>query len=158
MTKPSVPSAPTAAELTRRAIEAVATQGIGFRVSPALPAAWPPHAELEWLAYRVEPLPTGIVSFDVKGPAHRVIVRLPGGVSEVSTVADGKPLGADRRTGAGGPPAEQALIDVVAGTRSAESARAELSSYVAWAAHEGAIGEDVRRRHAAFFAWLSAAP
>jgi hypothetical protein len=108
------------------------------------------------LAYQVEPLPTGVESFTVKGPAHRVTVRLPSGTPDVSAISDGKPLGDDRRTGAGSPPAEQALVDVVSGARSAESARAELSSYVGWAAHEGAIGDDVRRRHAAFFAWLGA--
>jgi hypothetical protein len=50
-----------------------------------------------------------------------------------------------------------ALVDVIAGARSAESARAELSSYGTWATAEGAVGDDVRRRHAAFFAWLGAA-
>ena len=157
-TRASMPSAPSASELSRRAIDAVAARGIGFRLSPLLPAAWPPHAELECLAYQVEPLPTGVESFTVKGPAHRVTVRLPSGTAEVSPVSDGKPLGTDRETGACGQPAEQALVDVVAGTRSAESARAELSSYVAWAARQGAIGDDVRRRYAAFFAWLAAMP
>lgn len=158
MTKPSAPAFPSAPELARRVVAALSARGLGFRLSPVLPVDWPPQrAELEWLAYDVEPLPTGIVSYALKGPVYRVTVGLPGSAPEVSAVTNGKPLGVDSRIGVSAAPAEQALVDVIAGARSAESARAELSSYGAWASAEGAVGEDVRRRHAAFFAWLGAA-
>ena len=152
---------PSAAELGERAQTALPRNEIGLRLSPLLPAAWPPaSAAVEWLAYRSEPLPTGVIAYKWSGPVSKVTLALSGGEPHAETISDGAALGREGEESASMPdlgPAQQALLDVVLGRRAPDSARAELAAYARWAATHPAMGADLRRRKPEFFRWLDAA-
>jgi hypothetical protein len=147
--------------LTERASAALPNGGLGFRLTPALPAAWPPpaagSAALEWFAYAARALPTGVIAYEVSGPAHHVTLTLPSGGPLAEVMAEGTAKGREESPGAavtGLAQAQQALVDVLTGTRKAEAAKTDLKAYLAWAQSSPVIGADVRKRKAAFFAWL----
>jgi hypothetical protein len=50
--------------------------------------------------------------------------------------------------------AEQALIEVVAGCRSADEARAELAGYLEWLQLHPAMGGDLEQRGEKLLSWL----
>jgi hypothetical protein len=153
--------APSAAELSSRARDALSRDGFSAQLSPMFPAVWPPagdSAVLEWFAYESQPLPSGVIAYQVKGPVSKVSVRLGGTGFRVEPID--RPTAADSyspRPGADRPDmtaAEQALIEVLQGHRTPESARASLSAYSKWADATPVIGADMRQRKAAFFRWL----
>jgi len=153
--------APSAAELSSQAREAFSRDAFAAQLSPMFPAVWPPagdSAVLEWFAYESQPLPSGIIAYQVKGPVSKVSVSLGGTGFRVEPID--RPTATDSyspRPGAGRPDmaaAEQALIEVLQGHRTPESARASLSAYSKWADATPVIGADMRKRKAAFFRWL----
>jgi hypothetical protein len=153
---------PSVADLSRRVRAALPQAGVGLRLSPALPAAWPPRgSELEWFTYQRTPLPTGVVAYEVNGPIHKVSLLLPEGEVRVEVLQDGKDLGReDDRPLASHldlSSAEHALVEVVLGRRAPDDARADLAAYAKWTAASPVVGADLRRRKAAFFRWLDAA-
>lgn len=154
-------SVPLAAALSRRAAASLPHAGLGLRLSPPLPAAWPPQSpQLEWFAYRSTALPTGVIAYQLDGPVHKVSLRLPDGEPRAAAVADGKELGRETDNGSAAPDlgaAEQALVEVVLGRRAPDSARADLAAYSGWASASSQIGADLRRRKPEFFRWLDAA-
>jgi hypothetical protein len=154
-------SVPSAADLSRRAAAALPEGGLGLRLSPPLPAAWPPGLpQLEWFAYRSTALPTGVIAYKVEGPVHKVSLTLPEGQPRAAAVSDGKELGREAGSGTAVPElgsAEQALVEVVLGRRAPDSARADLAPYSQWATASSLVGADLRRRKPEFFGWLDAA-
>ena len=154
--------APSAAELSSKARDALSRDGFAAQLSPMFPADWPPSkdsAALEWFAYESQPLPTGVVAYQVKGPVSKVSLSLGGtGCPHVEQIAVATATGSySPRPGAGKPDlaaAEQALIEALQGHRTPESARASLSAYSKWADATPVIGADMRKRKAAFFRWL----
>ncbi len=151
---------PSSSELLLRVRAALPKPGLDLRLSPVLPAHWPIAASgVEWLVYRTEALPTGIISYQVTGPVTRVTTRLPDGKPETESIDEGTAHGVDRGHGPDDPKlhaAEQALIAVAMGRRSPDEARADLTFYLDWAAASPVIGPDVRRRTPEFFAWIEA--
>jgi hypothetical protein len=154
-------SAPSIAEISARVVAALPPEARNLELTPALPVNWPPRApELEWLLYENTPLPTGMIAYTVKGPTFSVLLVLPNGRPQVTARPGAKDLGrkaAGRASAADVAAAEQALLEVVLGLRSAESARSELATYSHWAAPTSPIGSDLRRLKPEFFAWLDSA-
>jgi hypothetical protein len=155
---------PSAAELASKARDALSRDGFAAQLSPMFPAAWPPSgdsARLEWFAYESQPLPTGVVAYQVKGPVSKVSLALGGSGPRVEPISEATATGSyTPKVGAGRPDmaaAEQALIEVLLGHRSPESARASLSAFSKWADATPVIGVDMRKRKAAFFRWLESA-
>jgi hypothetical protein len=56
------------------------------------------------------------------------------------------------------PRAEEVLVNVVAGCRQLESARADLHPYVAWIDAHPEIAGDLEKRSPSFIAWLKGSP
>jgi hypothetical protein len=158
----STAAGPSVVELSRRARAALPRAGIGLHLSPPLPATWPPASapQLEWFAYEQTPLATGVIASNVEGPLHVVSLALPDGEPRAAMVSDRKALGRDTGAQPDVPDlaaAEQALVDVLLGRRTLDSARADLAPYSRWATAASPIGADLRRRKPEFFRWLDAA-
>lgn len=156
---------PSATELRDKAEAALGALTPGARLTPALPAAWPDaRGEVVYLACLREPLPTSLPSDVVHAPSDEVVVDVKSGAARHSALPARAPLGEEQRslTGDGPPsadellPAEQALVDVVAGRRPAEGARGDLAPYKRWLAAEALLAAELRGRFGAFFGWLKA--
>lgn len=151
---------PSRDSLLQRAHAALAGESFDLILSPVLPAAWPPQGPaVEFFAYASMPLPSGVVSYRITGPKFRLILPLPEGKPVLTAVEDGKASGTeyDRGLGAEGMGnAQEALLEVVAGRRDPEAAKADLRAYVNWSRHGAVMGADARKRKGAFFAWLEA--
>jgi predicted small lipoprotein YifL len=153
--------APSAAELSSQAQKAFSRDAFAAQLSPMFPAVWPPagdSAVLEWFAYESQPLPSGIIAYQVKGPVSKVSFILGGTGFRVEPIDKPTATGSDSPGPGSGRPdmasAEQALVEVLLGHRAPESARASLSAYSKWADATPVIGADMRKRKAAFFRWL----
>lgn len=158
---PSAASAPSAPEITERARAALAKAGLDLRLSPALPAHWPPRpgdtAALEWFAYQSRALPTGVIAYQVSGPVTKITIALPAAEPRLENISGGDAQGKEtehRPSGQAVNQAEQVLLDVLSGKRTASSAHGELAAYVQWAKSSSVIGPDLLRRKPEFFAWL----
>lgn len=158
-------SQPTAAQLEERARAALPQAAvIRTRLTLPLPAAWPDAGgRVVFLVYGREALPTGQVRYAVRSPRHAVEVDVATGAARVLELQGGVPLGeAGRGRPVEGTPeafaaAKQALVDVVAGRRSAADARADLARpYRAWLESEPLIAADLRERQgrSTFLDWL----
>lgn len=127
------------------------------RLTPVLPAQWPDSSgEAEWLAYRAEVLPTGIVAYSLEGPVAKVTWKFPHGEirNEKLEAITVKGRTDDALPAPNMQAAEQALISVLLGHIPADSALAALQPYRAWADATPLLGADVRLRKQAFFDWL----
>jgi hypothetical protein len=150
----------TAEELARAAQAAVGEREITVEWSPLLPGRWPdPDGTSVVLGYESVPSSGGMVAFEVSGPAYRVSFS-KAGEPTVEKIGGGS-LGSEKRRG--GPPegfraallgAQNALLEVLAGCRTADSARGDLAAYRTWIELHPAIGADLRRRAGAFLDWL----
>lgn len=54
--------------------------------------------------------------------------------------------------------AEQVIVDMVSGCRTAEQATADMRPYVQWLDHEPVIAQDLVHRSRSFIGWLRTAP
>jgi hypothetical protein len=111
----------------------------------------------------MEPLPTGVVRFRIQGPSKRIVFASLGAEPVVEALHPGVVLGeeADRLDGAltGDAEArieraEQALVEVVAGCRSVDEARAELAGYLEWLQLHPSMGRDLEQRGERLLSWL----
>src|SRR5262249_34089324 len=131
--------------------------------APLVPARWPSAGGgVAYWAYHSEVLPTGVVKYRVRGPTLEVSFASLGGPAHVRRFGPGQILGT--REEVEPPPfdeqrllqAEQAVVDVVAGCRDAETARADLAPYLDWLRLHPLVGRDLETRAPAFFSWLRA--
>jgi hypothetical protein len=140
----------------------------GFRMSNfsaaswILPTSWPSRdGRVQLFVYEVQPLPTGRVLYEVRGPLQRAELAADGTEATVEVFEDVQRLG---RTGDGHrlfseqQAAEKALLDVVVGRQSVEAARAELRGYCVLFRDEDLLGRDLRARIEAFVTWLDCPP
>lgn len=144
--------------LTSRARGALAKPGFNLVLSPMLPAAWPPASPaVEFFAYESMPLPSGVVSYRLTGPKFKLALTLPDGPPVLSPLENGQAAGTgyDRWPGAEDMrKAQEALLEVVAGRRDPEAAKADLRAYQKWSQFETVMGADARKRMPGFFGWL----
>lgn len=125
-------------------------------LSPTLPTEWPPTSgKVMLLAYPLEPMPTGVASYGC-GPAVAMVTITVADetVNAEKLVTKRKRLGTieEQRVRADDPifAAEQALIDVVAGTRDARKAHYLLERYTKWLDAYAYVGKDIAKRQPAF--------
>jgi hypothetical protein len=149
----------SARDLSSRARLALQPEGGSIlMLSPALPTSWPTtSAVLEWFAYKSQPLPTGVIASAVSGPVWKVTLTLPDGEPRVERPRDATVENVRAEAALSVPDlaaAEQALVDVVSGVRTAEDARADLSVYGDWADAFPVMGDDLRRRKPELFQWI----
>lgn len=114
-------------------------------------------------AYSVEPLPTGRVVYRMAGPVARVEFATLDAPPIVERFDPVPPLGDEEptaRTTKGLPDrvarAAEAMVEVVAGCRPAEAARADLAPYEEWLAQRALLAADLRHRAGPFIDWLAA--
>jgi hypothetical protein len=155
----------TADELEERARAALDPAALmRARLTLPLPAGWPDAGgHVVFLVYGREALPSALVRYEVRAPRHAVEVDVASGAARVLELeGGGAPLGeAGRARPVEGTPEEfaaarQAVVDLVAGRRTAAEARAVLAPYRRWLEAEPLIADDLRARpaQAAFLSWL----
>lgn len=155
----NLPEASPDIDFIRQAVDsALGLERLGLTLSPALPMRWPAaHPQVVFFGYESEALPTGVIAYRISGPKVKVTITLPAGraVVEKLSLSDvsGRETMAFDGVGDLGR-AEQALLDVVAGSRTPESVKIELGAYSRWAARNKILGADARRRAREFFNWL----
>ncbi|RKG90792.1 hypothetical protein D7W82_02660 [Corallococcus sp. CA049B] len=153
----------TSLALAEQAREALGQDMLGAEIAPVLPTQWPPKGGgLEYFVYRSEPLPTGIVKSEIRGPTERIHFATPGAKPLVESLGNAAVLGVEETAmrESLNPPqnhverAEQALLDVVAGCRSLDEARSDLEGYLEWVEQNPLQGRDLERRGDTLFSWL----
>lgn len=157
-----MPTTPTASALRARAAQALGPDPTAL-LTPPLPAAWPDAGgRVVFLRYTVEALGSSLDRARLSSAPHQAVVDVATGTARKLDLAGAGPLGEEEASMVDGPDeaalakAEQALVDVVAGRRPAEGARADLRAYVRWLEAQPLIAVDLAKRHAAFVAWLRA--
>jgi hypothetical protein len=151
---------PSLDSLALRAQAALVEANLDLVLSPVLPAAWPPEdPAVEYFAYASMPLPSGVIAYRISGPKAKVAVGLSDGSAIISPLEDG--MGSGRQDGMGPgaqdlAKAQAALLEVVAGRRTPQAAKADLRAYLKWSHREAVMGADARKRKPGFFAWLEA--
>ncbi|MBL4684703.1 MAG: hypothetical protein JKY37_08955 [Nannocystaceae bacterium] len=129
-------------------------------VTPALPTEWPPTSgKVMVLAYPLEPMPTGVAKYRCGPAVAKVTISVADGTVQAEKVAGKrKSLGTieEQRTRVDDPifAAEQALIDVVAGTRKPRKAHYLLERYIKWIDAYANVGKDVTKRQSAFVTFV----
>ncbi|NOJ93027.1 hypothetical protein HMI51_08800 [Corallococcus coralloides] len=153
----------TASAFVEQAREELGPGMAGAQFAPVLPTHWPPKGGgLEYFVYRSEPLPTGIVKSEIRGPTERIHFATPGAKPLVESLGNAAVLGVEETAmrESLNPPqnhverAEQALLDVVAGCRSLDEARGDLEGYLEWVEQNPLQGRDLARRGDTLFSWL----
>jgi hypothetical protein len=133
--------------------------------APVWPTSWPANGGgVTYWTYTDEVpdgvLMTGAVQSKVRGPTNQITFASLSATPSVRRLGRGKLLGIWNLVD---PPedifqAEQTLVDVVAGCREPESARAELQPYLDWLHLNPPISRDLETHSPAFVAWLKAKP
>lgn len=130
-------------------------------VTPALPAGWPDaRGRVVYLRYAVEALPSSMDRARLASLPHQAEVDVATGAARRVDLPGAGPIGEEGEAPVDAPDAatlaaaEQALVDVVAGRRPAEAARADLRAYARWLASQPLVARDLERRHAAFVRWV----
>lgn len=129
-------------------------------VTPVLPTEWPPTSgKVMVLAYLLEPMPTGVASYRCGPAVATATIAVADGTVEAEKLAGKrKGLGTieEQRTRVDDPifAAEQALIDVVAGSRKSRKAHYLLERYIKWLDAYANVGNDVTRRQPAFVKFI----
>jgi hypothetical protein len=153
----------TAAQLREAARSSLGAEVVWADLAPLLPGRWPAAGGgVAYWTYRSEALPSGMVRYRVRGPLEKVSFTSLGGPVDVRRLGPGQVLGIDEEVEP--PPldeqrllqAEQAVVDVVAGCRDAETARTDLALYLDWVQLHPLVGKDLETRAPAFFEWLRA--
>jgi hypothetical protein len=146
-----------AGELRGRARIAV---GLSVQLSLALPIAWPTSSEgVMVLAYPSETLPTGMHRTRLRSPSHRIVFAPINADPRIEPLGESTVLGTQDDTAEPVDPAlveraEQAIVDIVAGCRTAEQATNDIRPYLRWLDEEPVIAQDLVRRNRNFIAWL----
>ena len=146
-----------AGELRGRAQIAV---GYSVQLSMALPVAWPTSNEgVMFLAYPSETLPTGMQRTRLRSPSHRIVFSPMNGEPRVESLGTSTVIGtqdemAERVDPALVARAEQAMVDIVSGCRTAEQATTDIRPYLQWLDHEPVIAQDLDHRSRTFIGWL----
>ena len=148
-----------AANLSARALAAAQKRDLMAVLSPLLPSEWPPTSpSLQMFAYHEEAQPTSIVTYSVRGPTLLITFTGPQAEPQLQALDAPRELGRSEPAAQQRFSAEQALVDVVSGTRSADEARADLHGYLDWSRSGDPLADDVRERCARLLAWLQALP
>jgi hypothetical protein len=151
----------TAKQLKEEARAALGAEAFRADLAPALPTQWPPPGGgIVFYVYRAESLPTGRVRYEVRGPSQRIVFADPAAapvVESITPVLLGEedqqrawPAGFNAQLER----AEEALVDIVAGRRTAEDGRPALQAYATWMAHSALVAHDLHCYAASFLAWL----
>jgi len=146
-----------AGELRGRAQIAV---GYSVQLTLALPIAWPTSNEgVMFLAYPSETLPTGMQRTRVRSPSHRIVFSLLNAEPRVELLGTSTILGTQDDSAEPVDPvlverAEQAMVDIVFGCRTAEQATMDIRPYLQWLDHEPVIAQDLDHRSGTFIGWL----
>jgi hypothetical protein len=147
----------TAGELRGRAQLAV---GYSVQLSLALPVAWPTANEgVMFLAYPSETLPTGMQRTRLRSPSHRIVFSPASAEPRVEPLGTTTVLGTQDEMAEPVDPAlvaraEQAMVDIVSGCRTAEQATTDIQPYLQWLDHEPVIARDLDHRSGTFMGWL----
>jgi hypothetical protein len=146
-----------AGELRGRAQVAV---GASVQLSLALPSAWPSSTEgVMFLAYPSETLPTEMHRTRLRSPSHRIVFSPANAEPRVEPLGTSTVLGTQDDTVEPVDPAlvaraEQAIVDIVSGCRTAEQAITDIRPYLEWLDHEPVIAQDLDKRSRNFMGWL----
>ncbi|MBA3452927.1 MAG: hypothetical protein H0T42_07540 [Deltaproteobacteria bacterium] len=146
-----------AGELRGRAQVAV---GLSVQLTLALPIAWPTSSEgVMFLAYPSETLPTGMQRTRLRSPSHRIVFAPVNAAPRIEPLGTSTVLGTQDDMAEPVDPAlvdraEQAIVDVVGGCRTAEQATTDVQAYMKWLDHEPVISQDLVQRNRSFIGWL----
>jgi hypothetical protein len=152
----------TGAELT----QLVATQlplRMSSVVTPVFPLRWPEQGSgVAAFAYRIDVPPTGRRTRSVTGPTHRLTFDTLGAAPSLERMSDTPLVGTEQ---SGDSPAADfaermrhavdVMVEVIAGCRTPEAARADLEPYSLWLSGNQLIAGDLRRHVPAFIDWLA---
>ena len=152
----------TGVELTQE-VSAQLPPRMSSVVTPIFPLQWPDTGTgVAAFAYRIDVPPTGRRTRSVTGPTHQMTFGTLGATPMVDRLSDTPLLGTEDSGDAPSADfAEQmnravdAMVEVLAGCRTPESARADLAPYLTWLARYRLMGADLRQRTPAFIDWLS---
>lgn len=146
-----------AGDLRGRAQVAV---GYSVQLTLALPIAWPTSNEgVMFLAYPSEALPTGMQRTRLSSPSHRIVFSPMNAEPRVELLGTSTVLGTQDDSAEPVDPAlveraEQAMLDIVSGCRTAEQATPDIRPYLQWLDHEPVIAQDLDHRSGTFIGWL----
>lgn len=146
-----------AGELRGRARIAV---GYSVQLTLALPIAWPASNEgVMFLAYPSETLPTGMQRTRLRSPSHRIVFSPMNAEPRIEPLGISTVLGTQDDTAEPVDPAlveraEQAMVDIVSGCRTAEQATTDVQPYLQWLDREPVIALDLDHRSRTFIGWL----
>lgn len=153
----------TAAELREAARSALGSGVVWADFAPLLPTRWPAAGGgiVYWI-YHSEALPSGMVRYKVRGPTEEISFPSLSAPPAVRRIGPGKVLGTEdpvERSAADESrllEAEQAVVELVAGCRDADAARAGLKAYADWLRLHPFVSKDLETRAPTFLAWLKA--
>ena len=123
------------------------------------PQSWPPRdGGVVFWTTDWEPLPSGHVSYRIRGPTSEIRFASLSSPPDVRRIDSDNILGKwvdfqDVDLEESLPRAEQAMVDIIAGCRELEAARADLQPYLGWLEVD-AFGKFLKSRSPAFIAWL----
>lgn len=146
-----------AGELRGRAQTAV---GFSVQLTLALPVTWPSSNEgVMFLAYPSETLPTGMQRTRLRSPSHRIVFAPTSTEPRVEVMNASTVLGTQDDAAEPVDPAlveraEQAMVDIVSGCRTAEQATPDIAPYLRWLDDEPVIAHDLDQRSQPFLGWL----
>jgi hypothetical protein len=131
-------------------------------LTPPLPTRWPEAGGgVLFLTYRLSPLPTGRIAFRVRGPERSILFATLDAAPIVGLLDPTRVLGdTDRPSDTADTDeahlidAAEVVVDVIAGCRQAEDARAALEPYAVWLAANEPIARDLVTRAPDFLRWL----
>lgn len=159
---PALPEPTELAALAEQAVLAALTEHASVLLTPALPVDWPPKpGEILYVAYPIEPLPSGVTKWTIGRPIARVSVKLADKSASVEKLEakNKKPLGTfdNPRESATDPihTAEAALFRIVLGQGEADKVRHRLRPYLDWIDAHPILRADLRERAPGFISWLS---
>ena len=147
----------------REAAQAALVQEWHDRLTPLLPDRWPQPQSANFYTFESVPLPTGAVTYSVRGPVRQVVFDNPAGPPRIIQFKRQKPLGHEHFPACFGQElptkealvrAEQALLDFIAGCQTLESLLPKLEPYREWFCVHPVVTTDVRQRLPAFMKWL----
>ena len=159
-TEPPPCTSVAAIELRGKAQLAV---GLSAQLTLALPLAWPSDREgVVYFAYPSEALPTGIQRTRLRSPSPRIVFAPVTSAPQLEAIDSSSVLGtqddpAEPTDATEIARAEQALVDIVSGCRTADQATGEIEAYLRWLEDEPVIAQDLARRSEPFTTWLRTA-
>ncbi len=134
--------------------------GTSVQLTLALPSTWPSSQEgVMFLAYPSETLPTEMHRTRLRSPSHRIVFSPANAEPRVEPLGTSTVLGTQDDTAEPVDPAlvaraEQAIVDIVSGCRTAEQAITDIRPYLQWLDHEPVIARDLDKRSRNFMGWL----